>query len=168
MDGSSFTVFVAVFPVFCDDINQLIVHLGPNQRLMGLDVGEKTIGMAISDALLSIATPVDTIMRGKFSKDAETLAALVKSRNVAGFVVGYPINMNGTEGPRCQSIRQFCRNLHEIMALPIMLQDERMSSMAVTRVMDDAELSRGRKAELVDKLAASYILQSALDKKKKS
>ena len=154
--------------MFCDDINDLIARLGPNQRLMGLDVGEKTIGMAISDALLSIASPHDTIMRGKFSKDAETLTALVESRKIGGFVVGYPINMNGTEGPRCQSIRQFCRNLHEYLHLPIMLQDERMSSMAVTRVMDDAELSRGRKAELVDKLAASYILQSALDKKAKN
>lgn len=81
-------------------------------------------------------------------------------------MVGYPINMNGTEGPRCQSIRQFCRNLHEKLPLPILLQDERMSSLAVERTMDAAELSRGRQSELVDKLAASYILQSALDCKR--
>lgn len=153
--------------MFCDDINQLIASLSPNERLAGLDVGEKTIGIAISDAGFSIASPVETIHRGKFSHDAGLLVALAKSRAIGGFVVGYPINMNGTEGPRCQSIRQFCRNLHEKLPLPLLLQDERMSSMAVERVMDQAELSRNRKSELVDKLAASYILQSALDRRKK-
>lgn len=148
---------------FCTSINELIAQLAPNQRLMGLDVGEKTIGMAISDALLSIATPVDTIRRGKFSKDMETLQKIIKDRNVGGFVIGYPINMNGTEGPRCQSIRQFARNLHEKLALPSFLWDERMSSLAVERMMTEGGLSRNRKAELVDKLAASYILQGALD-----
>lgn len=148
---------------FCASIGELAERLAPNQRLMGLDVGEKTIGMAISDALLSIASPLDTIRRGKFSKDVETLARIVAERKVGGFVIGYPINMNGTEGPRCQSIRQFARNLHEKLALPVFLWDERMSSLAVERMMDEASLSRNRKAALVDKLAASYILQGALD-----
>lgn len=148
---------------FCTSIQELVEGLAPNQRLMGLDVGEKTIGMAVSDALLSIATPADTVRRSKFTKDMEAVEKLVKARNVGGFVVGYPINMNGSEGPRCQSVRQFSRNLYEKFALPVFLWDERMSSLAVERMMTEAELSRNRKSELVDKLAASYILQGALD-----
>ncbi|MCH2547691.1 MAG: Holliday junction resolvase RuvX [Alphaproteobacteria bacterium] len=148
---------------FCTTINELISKLEPNQRLMGLDVGEKTIGMALSDVLLSIATPVDTIRRGKFTKDIQALQKIVKERNVGGFVIGYPINMNGTEGPRCQSIRQFARNIHEKLALPCFLWDERMSSLAVERMMTEGGLSRNRKAELVDKLAAGYILQGAIN-----
>jgi putative holliday junction resolvase len=148
---------------FCASIGELMERLPANHRLMGLDVGEKTIGMAVSDALLSIATPLDTIRRGKFTKDIEALKKVVTERKVGGFVIGYPINMNGTEGPRCQSTRQFARNIHEKLALPIFLWDERMSSLAVERMMDEAELSRNRKAALVDKLAASYILQGALD-----
>lgn len=150
---------------FCASMRELMAQLAPEQRLMGLDVGEKTIGMAISDVLFSIATPVDTIRRGKFSKDIEQLQKIVTDRKVGGFVIGYPINMNGTEGPRCQSTRQFSRNLHQKLALPCLLWDERMSSMAVERMMTEGGLSRGRKAELVDKLAAAYILQSALDAK---
>lgn len=150
----------------CTTISELVSLLAGGQRLMGLDVGEKTIGMAVSDALLSIATPLDTIRRGKFGKDLETLQKVVKDRNVGGFVIGYPINMNGTEGPRCQSIRQFARNVHQGLALPYFLWDERMSSLAVERMMTEGGLSRGRKAELVDKLAASYILQGALDSKR--
>lgn len=148
---------------FCTSINELVAQLKPNQRLMGLDVGEKTIGMAVSDALLSIATPQDTIRRSKFTKDIEALQKVVTARNVGGFVIGYPINMNGSEGPRCQSTRQFARNIHEKLALPCFLWDERMSSLAVERMMTEGGLSRGRKSELVDKLAASYILQGALD-----
>jgi putative Holliday junction resolvase len=148
---------------FCTSIGELSGKLKTGQRLMGLDVGEKTIGMAVSDALLSIATPHDTIRRSKFSKDLEALQKVVKDRNVGGFVIGYPINMNGTEGPRCQSTRQFARNIYEKLALPCFLWDERMSSLAVERMMTEGGLSRNRKAELVDKLAASYILQGALD-----
>lgn len=149
-----------------ENMRGLLSALKDGQRLMGLDVGEKTIGMAISDALFSIASPVDTVRRfGKFSKDVEAMKKLVDARHVGGFVIGYPINMNGTEGPRCQSIRQFARNLHQQFKLPVLLWDERMSSLAVTRVMDDAELSRNRQSQLVDKLAAAYILQSALDSK---
>jgi putative holliday junction resolvase len=151
-------------PVFtCATMSELVGQLASGQRLMGLDVGEKTIGMAVSDALLSIATPTDTIRRSKFTKDLEALEKMVKDRNIGGFVIGYPINMNGTEGPRCQSIRQFARNLHQKLGLPYYLWDERMSSQVVERMMTQGGLSRSRRAELVDKLAASYILQGALD-----
>jgi putative holliday junction resolvase len=137
--------------------------LKAKERLLGLDVGEKTIGLALSDVGRMIATPLKTITRAKFSKDAEALLDIIKEQNVGGLVLGYPINMDGTQGPRCQSIRQFTRNLAEKTPLPMLLQDERMSTMAVTRTMLDADLSRARRAELVDKMAASYILQGALD-----
>ena len=141
----------------------LLPLLAPGQRLLGLDVGEKTIGLALSDVGRIIATPFKTIERGKFSKDAETLISIVAEHKVGALVIGYPINMDGSEGPRCQSIRQFSRNLAEKMGLPMLLADERMSTMAVTRTMLDADLSRARRAELVDKMAASYILQGTLD-----
>jgi putative Holliday junction resolvase len=141
----------------------LLPLLGKNQRLLGLDVGEKTIGLALSDVGRMIATPFRTIERAKFSTDAQALASIVKEHNVGALVLGYPVNMDGSEGPRCQSVRQFARNLAEKMDMPMLLSDERMSTMAVTRTMLDADLSRQRRAELVDKMAASYILQSALD-----
>ncbi len=134
-----------------------------HERLLGLDVGEKTIGLALSDIGRMIATPFKTISRTKFSKDAEALTAIIKEYKVGGLVVGYPVNMDGTEGPRCQSVRQFVKNLDEKITMPMLLFDERMSTMAVTRTMLDADLSRARRAALVDKLAASYILQGALD-----
>lgn len=145
------------------DIKEL-PPLKVGERLAGLDVGEKTIGLALSDGMHSIATPHSTLMRGKFSKDAEVLKQLVEKENIAVLVLGYPINMDGSEGPRCQSIRQFARNLEKIIPLPMLLWDERMSTMAVTRVMLEADLSRARRAEVVDKLAASYILQGVLDR----
>lgn len=141
----------------------LLPHLVKDQRLLGLDVGEKTIGLALSDVGRMIATPFKTIMRGKFSKDADKMLAIIKEYNVAALVIGYPVNMDGSEGPRCQSIRQFARNLAEKTPVPMLLSDERMSTMAVTRTMLDADLSRARRAELVDKMAASYILQGTLD-----
>jgi putative Holliday junction resolvase len=141
----------------------LLPLLGKSQRLLGLDVGEKTIGLALSDVGRMIATPFKTIERSKFSKDAQALAAIVKEHDVGALVLGYPVNMDGSEGPRCQSVRQFVRNLAPTIDLPMLLSDERMSTMAVTRTMLDADLSRQRRAELVDKMAASYILQSALD-----
>ena len=137
-------------------------HLA-RQRLLGLDVGEKTIGLSLSDVGRMIATPYKTIARSKFSKDVVALEAIINEQNVGGLVIGYPINMDGSEGPRCQSIRQFARNLSEKITLPMLLADERMSTMAVTRIMMDADLSRARRAELVDKMAASYILQGVLD-----
>ena len=137
--------------------------LKPHQRLLGFDVGEKTIGLALSDVSRMIATPFKTIMRGKFSKDITEIIAIVTVQNVGGLVIGYPINMDGSEGARCQSIRQFAKNIAGKIALPLLLADERMSTMAVTRTMLDADMSRKRRAEIVDKLAASYILQGVLD-----
>lgn len=141
----------------------LAAALPAGRRLMGLDVGEKTIGIAVSDTTLSIATPVETLRRGKFTADAEKLGRLVAERGVGGFVVGLPVNMDGSEGPRCQSVRAFAGNLLGRIDLPLAFWDERLSTAAVTRTMLDADLSRARRAELVDKLAAAYILQGFLD-----
>jgi putative holliday junction resolvase len=143
--------------------HDLLPLLIKGQRMLGLDIGEKTIGLALSDAQRMIATPFKTIMRDKFTKDAATLLSIIEKHNIGALVMGYPINMDGSEGPRCQSIRQFVRNLEAKTAIPVLLADERMSTMAVTRTMLDADLSRQRRAELVDKMAASYILQGVLD-----
>ena len=141
----------------------LVPALSKGQRLMGLDVGEKTIGVAVSDTTFTIATPVETLRRGKFTADAERLKRLVAEHNVGGFIIGLPINMDGSEGPRCQSVRAFANNLLAKLALPLAFWDERLSTAAVTRTMLEADLSRARRAELVDKLAAAYILQGYLD-----
>lgn len=143
--------------------SELVAKLGKNQRLMGLDVGEKTIGLALSDVSRMIASPMLTIDRKNFKSDFAQLDEQIKKHDVGGLIIGYPINMNGTEGPRCQSIRQFARNVEERIDIATFLFDERMSTMAVNRTMLDADLSRERRGELVDKLAASYILQSFLD-----
>jgi len=137
--------------------------LAPKARLMGLDVGEKTIGLALSDGGLTIASPYKTIQRKKFTADARDLLAMASREGVGGFVIGLPLNMDGTEGKRCQSTRQFAKNLEEVTGLPITFQDERMSTMAVTKTLIEADRSRRRRKDLVDKLAASYILQGALD-----
>lgn len=133
-------------------------------RLLGLDVGEKTIGLAVSDPGLAVASPLVTLRRGKFTADAERLARLVAERRVGGLVVGLPVNMDGSEGPRCQSVRQFAANLLARLDLPLAFWDERLSTAAVTRAMLDADLSRRRRSEIVDKLAAAYILQGLLDR----
>jgi len=138
--------------------------LPPSGKLMGLDLGTKTIGVAISDALRYSATPIETIARKKFTQDAERLLALIAGNAVTGIIIGLPLNMDGSEGPRVQSARAFARNLAQKTPLPIAFWDERMSTMAVTRTMLEADLSRARQAEVVDKLAASYILQGALDR----
>lgn len=132
-------------------------------RLMGLDLGEKTIGLALSDTRLMIASPYETIKRTKFTVDARTLLEKAAKEGVGGLVLGLPLNMDGTEGPKCQSVKQFARNLAELTDLPITYQDERMSTMAVTKVLIEADRSRARRKDLVDKMAASYILQGALD-----
>ena len=131
-------------------------------RLMGLDVGTKTIGIAFSDAGWTIATAAELLKRGKFSADLERLKALVAQQAVKGIVLGLPLNLDGTESPRTQSTRAFARNL-EPLGLPILLWDERWSTQAVTRTLIDADASRARRAELVDKMAAAYILQGAID-----
>ena len=131
-------------------------------RLLGLDVGSRTIGVALCDAGWTIATPAELIRRGKFSADLEKLKCLVAEQRVAGIVVGLPLNLDGSESPRTQSVRAFARNL-EPLGLPILLWDERWSTQAVTRTLLDADASRARRAELVDKMAAAYILQGAID-----
>lgn len=134
--------------------------------LVGLDLGEKTIGVAVSDATRMIASPLETIRKTKFTDDAAALFKLMASRGADGVVVGLPVNMDGTEGPRCQSSRAFARNLLRLRPeLAIAFWDERMSSMAVNRMLiDEADVSRARRAEVVDKAAAAWILQGALDR----
>ncbi len=134
-------------------------------RLLGLDLGSKTIGLAISDSLRSIASPLETIRRKKLFQDVEQLQRVIGERQVVGLVLGLPVNMDGSEGPRCQSTRQFARNIAERgIALPLAYWDERLSTAAVERfLVEEADMTRGRRAELVDKMAAAYILQGALD-----
>ena len=133
-------------------------------RLLGLDLGTKTIGLALSDVERRIATPLETIQRIKFRQDAAALLKVAEKHTVAGLVIGLPLNMDGTEGPRVQSTRAFVRNLAPLTALPIVFWDERMSTLAVTRTLLDADASRARRAAVVDKMAAAYILQGALDR----
>lgn len=133
-------------------------------KILGLDLGTKTIGVAISDGMRYSASPLETIKRTKFTQDAERIIALVAENNAVALILGLPLNMDGTEGPRVQSTRAFARNLAQKLALPIAFWDERLSTAAVTRMMIDADLRRDRRAEIVDKLAASYILQGALDR----
>lgn len=134
-----------------------------HQRLLGLDLGTRTIGLALSDVELTIATPLETIMRVKYSKDVLKLLAIVGKFDVGALVIGLPINMDGSEGPRAQSTRAFVRNLPSLSDIPVAFCDERMSTLAVTRTLMEADASRARRAELVDKMAAAYILQNALD-----
>ena len=142
---------------------QLKETLGPGRRLLGLDVGAKTIGIAISDSRLTVASPLETLRRGKFAADAERLKALIGERAVGGLVIGLPLNMDGSEGPRCQSVRQFAANLLQRIDIAVAFWDERLSTAAVTRALIEADMSRKRRAEVVDKAAAAYILQGALD-----
>ncbi len=136
--------------------------LSEGGRLLGLDVGTKTIGLALCDAGWTIATPAELIRRGKFTADLEKLRTLAEAQQVKGLVVGLPLNLDGTDSPRTQSVRAFARNLAPL-GLPILLWDERWSTQAVTRTLLDADASRARRAELIDKMAAAYILQGALD-----
>jgi putative holliday junction resolvase len=134
--------------------------------IFGLDLGEKTIGVAVSDVLRSVATPLELIRRRKFTEEAETLFARMRERGADTLVVGLPLNMDGTEGPRCQSVRAFARNLLRLDAsLSIAFWDERLSTMAVNRMLvDELDMTRARRADVVDRAAAAYILQGALDR----
>ena len=145
------------------DASALRAALPRNQRLLGLDVGEKTIGLALSDPGLSVASPVSTIKRTKFTADANALLKLAAERGVGGLVIGLPLNMDGSEGPRCQSVRQFAANLLKLKDLPILFWDERMSTMAVERAMIAHDVTRARRDKVVDQAAAAFILQGALD-----
>jgi putative holliday junction resolvase len=146
------------------EVSELWSRLAPGQRLIGLDLGEKTIGIALSDTQLTVATPLRTLARGKFKTDSTILTALMAEHGVGGVVVGLPLNMDGSDGPSAQSARAFARNFAQISEVPILLQDERLSTAAVTRTLIDADASRRRRAELVDKMAAAYILQAVLDR----
>lgn len=147
-----------------EDIPTLKSHLQKNQRLLGLDVGSKTIGLAISDAERRIATPLVTLARKKLSHDAAALAKVCAERLVGGLVLGLPYNMNGSEGPMCQSIRQFGANIDPHLNLPMYFQDERLTSAASFRSLSAFDISKDRLNEVVDKVAASYILQTVLDR----
>jgi putative holliday junction resolvase len=138
--------------------------LVPGKRLLGLDLGEKTIGIALSDTTLSIATPMETLHRKKFSVDAERLETIVAAQNVGAVVIGLPLNMDGSGGPAAQAARAFGRNLAHRLEIPIVFWDERLSTVAVTRTLLDADASRRRRAQVVDKMAAAYILQGVLDR----
>ena len=149
------------------DLTALPPLLPGQAPVVGLDLGEKTIGVAVSDATRGIASPLETIRRTKFNPDAVRLFELMESRGAAGIIIGLPVNMDGTEGPRCQSSRAFARNLLRLRDLPIAFWDERMSSMAINRMLiEEADISRARRAEVVDKAAAGWILQGALDRLK--
>jgi putative Holliday junction resolvase len=135
----------------------------PGKRLLGLDVGTKTIGLALSDTRRVIATPLETIRRRRFREDMARLFTLIDVQDVGGLVIGLPLTLAGTDGPRTQSVRQFARNLVALRDLPLVLWDERLSTAAVTREMIAADLTRKRRGEIVDRVAAAYILQGCLD-----
>jgi putative Holliday junction resolvase len=148
-------------------IQELAASLPRHGRLMGLDLGEKTIGIAVGDPSHIIATPIITIRRTKFAEDAKHLLKLVDERQVGGLVIGLPLNMDGSEGPRCQSVRQFASNLAKLRDMPMAFWDERLSTVAVTRDMISADLSRAKRAKIVDQSAAAFILQGAFDSLKR-
>jgi putative holliday junction resolvase len=147
------------------ELTELPAAMPPRTPLLGLDLGEKTIGVAVSDRERMIASPVELIRRTKFSTDAEQLFALMAGRGAEGIVIGLPVNMDGTEGPRCQSVRAFARNLIRLRDLAIAFWDERLSTAAVQRMLtDEADMTRARRADVVDKAAAAWILQGALER----
>jgi putative Holliday junction resolvase len=148
------------------DLTSLKGALAPRARLLGLDVGSKTIGLAISDSALSVASPLITLKRGKFAADAAKLQQIAVERAIGGLVMGLPVAMDGSEGPRCQSVRQFAANLLASFDLPLAFWDERFSTIGAERPLRDAEMSHRRRAEVIDKMAAAYILQGALDRLK--
>lgn len=145
-------------------IEELPSKLQPHARLLGFDVGTKTIGLALSDVTRAIATPYETLRRTKFTADAKAIAEIVAKQDVGGLVIGLPLNLDGSEGPRAQSTRAFARNLAGHVDLPMAFWDERLSTAAVERHLIEADASRKRRAEVIDRMAAAYILQGALDR----
>ncbi len=148
------------------DLTELPAALPRLAPVVGLDLGEKTIGVAVSDATRMVASPLALIRKAKFTQDVEQLFKLLAEREAKAIVIGLPVNMDGSEGPRCQSSRAFARNILRLREdLPIAFWDERMSSVAVNRMLvDEADMSRARRGEVVDKTAAAWILQGALDR----
>ncbi len=147
-----------------DDAGEYAAALAPRRALIGLDLGDKTIGVAVSDTFRRVASPLRTLKRSKFGADASLLLALAAERATGGFVIGLPRNMDGSEGPRCQSTRAFARNLAPLTALPIGFWDERLSTVAAERALLEADTSRKRRARVIDHVAAAYILQGMLDR----
>lgn len=147
-----------------EQVEDLSGALAPMTPLMGLDLGTKTIGVAVSDRLLSVATPLETVKRKKFGIDAARLLEIAKDRQIGGIILGLPRNMDGSEGPRAQSTRAFARNLSQLTELPIGYWDERLSTVAAERALLEADTSRAKRAERIDNVAASFILQGFLDR----
>lgn len=147
-----------------ESIEEFAAALPAQRALAGLDLGDKTIGVAVSDRMRSVATPLETIRRDKFTTDAAHLLAILTAREIGGIVLGLPRNMDGSEGPRCQKTRAFARNLSRLTDLPISYWDERLSTVAAERALLEADTSRKRRAEVIDHVAASYILQGVLDR----
>jgi putative Holliday junction resolvase len=150
--------------VICEDIAEFQGHIQRNSPILGLDLGTKTIGVALSDRLLGSATPLETIRRSKFTADAQRLTQIIAAREVGGIVLGLPRNMDGSEGPRCQSTRAFARNMARLTEVPITFWDERLSTVAAEKALLEADTTRKRRAEVIDHVAAGYILQGALDR----
>ncbi|MDG1127971.1 Holliday junction DNA helicase RuvA [Rhodobacteraceae bacterium EhC02] len=150
--------------MICETIEDFAAALPRHRALAGLDFGDKTIGIAVSDLMLSVATPLQTIRRTKFTTDAAQLLEVLTARAIGGIILGLPRNMDGTEGPRCQKTRAFARNLSRLTELPIGYWDERLSTVAAERALLEADTTRKRRAEVIDHVAASYILQGALDR----
>jgi len=146
------------------DMADLLAALPPNRAICGLDLGDKTIGFAVSDLRRQVATPILVIRRVKFTEDATRLLALLAERQIVGIILGLPLNMDGSEGPRVQSTRAFARNLEKLTPVPIGFWDERLSTVAAERALLEADTSRKRRSEVIDQVAAGYILQGALDR----
>ena len=147
-----------------DDADSFAAAMPPTGALMGLDLGTKTIGVAVSDGLRQVASPLEVIRRTKFTADAARIAELAGPRAVVGVVLGLPRNMDGSEGPRAQSTRAFARNLTRILPLPIALWDERLSTVAAERALLEADASRRKRSGVIDRVAAGYILQGMLER----
>ena len=147
-----------------DQFEEFATHLPPMQALAGLDLGTKTIGVAVSDSMATVASPLETIKRRKFTADADQLMQILTARRIGAIILGLPRNMDGTEGPRCQSTRAFARNLGRLTNLPIGFWDERLSTVAAEKALLEADTTRKRRAEVIDHVAAGYILQGALDR----
>lgn len=150
--------------IFETEIEDFKAAVAPGQRLIGLDLGTKTIGVALSDTMRSVATPMVVLKKAKLKEDVAALQAIIDEHGVGAIVLGLPKNMDNSEGPRAQSTRAFARNIEERLGLPVLMWDERLSTAAVTRTLIEADASRKRRAEVVDKMAAAYILQGALDR----
>ncbi|WP_171099881.1 MULTISPECIES: Holliday junction resolvase RuvX [unclassified Ruegeria] len=147
-----------------DVFEDFVGSLAPMTALMGLDLGEKTIGVSVSDRMRTVASPLETVRRKKFTLDSARLLEIIADREIGGIILGLPRNMDGSEGPRCQSTRAFARNLSRLTEIPIGFWDERLSTVAAEKALLEADTTRKRRGEVIDHVAAGYILQGALDR----